>query len=287
MLCWMNGAYVKAEDLRISPFDHGFLYGAGFFETFRTYEGDVFLFQAHIDRLKRALLEYRISLPYLEDEILAAVHILNEAAGGGDGYFRLNVSAGVHDIGLAPTTYPTPNVILFRKELPQLVPGAEKRGVWLETVRNNPESAVRQKSHNYLNNIRGRLELSSLKETEGLFVTRDGFVAEGVTSNVFWVKAGALCTPAIDTGILPGTTRQLVIELAKSMNLQVNVGFYEKEDVEQADEVFVTNAIQELVPLASLEEFSFQGANGYYYKKLHDLYKKRIEELKGGQKEWD
>ncbi len=284
MLCWMNGEYVKAEDLRISPFDHGFLYGAGFFETFRTYKGDVFLFQAHIDRLKRALLEYRIALPYPDHDILAAVHILNEAAGGSDGYFRLNVSAGVHDIGLAPIAYPTPNVILFRKELPQLVPGVEKRGVWLDTVRNDPESVVRQKSHNYLNNIRGRLELSSLKETEGLFVTKEGFVAEGVTSNVFWVKDGALFTPAIDTGILPGTTRELVMQLAESENLQVNVGFYEKKDVEQADEVFVTNAIQELVPLVSLEAFTLQGANGHYYKKLHDLYKKSIEELKGGHK---
>lgn len=284
MLCWMNGEYIEAEDLKVSPFDHGFLYGVGFFETFRTYEGDVFLFQAHIDRLKSALLEYRITLPYHEIDILTAVHMLNEAAGGTDGYFRLNVSAGVHDIGLAPTSYPTPNVILFRKELPKLVPGTEKRGVWLDTVRNDPEGSVRQKSHSFLNNIRGRLELASLKETEGLFVTREGFVAEGITSNVFWVKEGVLCTPAIETGILPGTTRELVMQLAKSAHLPVNIGFYTKVDVERADEVFVTNAIQELVPLESIGGVSLPGANGIHYKKLHDLYQKAIEDLKGGHK---
>ena len=214
MLCWMNGEYVQADELRISPFDHGFLYGVGFFETFRTYEGNVFLFQTHMDRLKSALTEYRIAMPYADEEILDAVQKLNDAAGGSDGYFRLNVSAGVHDIGLAPTTYPTPNVILFRKELPKTIRGVAKKGVWLETPRNQPESAVRHKSHNFLNNVRGRLELSSLKDNEGVFVTKEGFVAEGVTSNLFWVKNGELFTPAIETGILPGTTRSFVMKLA-------------------------------------------------------------------------
>ena len=283
MLCWMNGEYIQAEDLRISPFDHGFLYGVGFFETFRTYEGHVFLFQAHLDRLRTALSEFRIAMPYEETEILAVVDRLNDAAGGSDGYFRLNVSAGVHDIGLAPALYPTPNVIIFRKELPNVVPGAEKNGVWLETVRNDPESAVRHKSHNFLNNVRGRLELPSLKDVEGLFVTKEGFVAEGVTSNVFWMKDGALFTPAIETGILPGTTRSFVMQIAEFAKVIVHEGFYRKEDVENADELFVTNAVQELVPIARIGGRSLPGASGFYYKKLHNLYKEKIKEMKEGR----
>lgn len=282
MLCWMNGEYIQAKDLKISPFDHGFLYGTGFFETFRTYEGHVFLFQAHMDRLKSALSEYRIAMPYGEVEILAAVERLNDAAGESDGYFRLNISAGVHDIGLAPDSYPTPNVILFRKDLPVTVRGVEKKGVWLETMRNDPESMVRHKSHNFLNNVRGRLELPSLKEMEGLFVTKEGFVAEGVTSNVFWVKDGKLFTPAIETGILPGTTRSFVMQVAESVGFTVCEGFYAKEDVENADELFVTNAVQELVPLASIGEVQLPGASGIYYKKLHNLYEQAIEEMKEG-----
>lgn len=282
MLCWMNGEYIQAKDLKISPFDHGFLYGTGFFETFRTYEGYVFLFQAHMDRLKSALSEYRIAMPYGEAEILAAVERLNDAAGESDGYFRLNISAGVHDIGLAPDSYPTPNVILFRKDLPVTIRGVEKKAVWLETMRNDPESMVRHKSHNFLNNVRGRLELPSLKEMEGLFVTKEGFVAEGVTSNVFWVKDGKLFTPAIETGILPGTTRLFVMQVAESVGFTVCEGFYAKEDVENADELFVTNAVQELVPLASIGEVQLPGASGIYYKKLHNLYEQAIEEMKEG-----
>lgn len=284
MLCWMNGEYIKAEDLKISPFDHGFLYGTGFFETFRTYEGHVFLFQAHMDRLEAALSEYRIAMPYEMSEIVTVVERLNDAAGGSDGYFRLNISAGVHDIGLAPDSYPTPNVILFRKDLPVVVRDVEKKGVWLETARNDPESTVRHKSHNFLNNVRGRLELPSLREVEGLFVTKEGFIAEGVTSNVFWVKDGELYTPTIETGILPGTTRSFVMQIAELAGFVVHEGFYAKKDVENADELFVTNAVQELVPLASIDGIELPGASGVYYKNLHDLYEQAIKEMKEGYK---
>ncbi|MBO0602866.1 aminodeoxychorismate lyase [Sporosarcina sp. E16_3] len=282
MWCWMNGEFLRAEELKISPFDHGFLYGAGFFETFRTYGGNVLLYDKHMERLHAALTEYRITMPYDETEILAAVRKLDDLNGGQDGYFRLNVSAGVHDIGLAPSSYASPNVILFRKELAPAVRGTEKRAVWLETTRNKPESTVRHKSHNFLNNVRGRLELPSLKELEGLFVTAENFVAEGVTSNIFWVKNGVLFTPAVETGILPGTTRAFIIECARVAGITVNEGFYGKEHVEGADELFVTNAVQELVPLSMVEGFSLPGATGAYYKKLHEFYIQAINEMEEG-----
>ena len=163
------------------------------------------------------------------------------------------------------------------------VRGTEKKAVWLDTPRNKPESAVRHKSHNFLNNVRGRLELPSLKELEGLFVTEEGFVAEGVTSNVFWMKDGELFTPAIETGILPGTTRAFIIELARVAGITVNEGFYGKEHVEDADELFVTNAVQELVPLSAIEEILLPGASGVYYQKLHELYIQAIDEMKEGR----
>ncbi|WP_253724372.1 aminodeoxychorismate lyase [Sporosarcina sp. HYO08] len=278
----MNGEYLKAEHLTISPFDHGFLYGIGFFETFRTYDGHVLLLDKHLERLKFALSEFNISLPYEADDFFQAIRTLNERAGGTDGYFRLNVSGGVHDIGLAPTVYAEPNVILFRKELGPTVRGAEKKAVWLKTFRNRPESAVRHKSHNFLNNVRGRLELPSLKEWEGLFLTAEGHVAEGVTSNVFWLKDDVLYTPTIGTGILPGTTRTLVLTLAKEMGIECQEGYFTKEAVEHADELFVTNAIQELVPMKSIEDISLPGAAGVYYQKLHRLYVEKIHELKDG-----
>lgn len=273
---------MRGEDLQISPFDHGFLYGAGFFETFRTYEGYVFLFDEHMQRLREALAEYKIALPYEDEVILQAVQELTARSRGREGYFRLNVSAGVHDIGLAPMEYREPNVILFRKELAVVPRGTEKSGVWLETARNLPESAIRHKSHNYLNNVRGRLELPSLKDREGLFLTADGFAAEGITSNLFWMKDGILYTPSIDTGILPGITRAFIIRSAEMDGLMVEEGLFAKESVERADEVFVTNAVQEIVPLGQLGDQPLQGAAGVHYKRLHELYVQAINQMKEG-----
>jgi 4-amino-4-deoxychorismate lyase len=282
MICWMNGEFEQSEHMRISPFDHGFLYGAGFFETFRTYEGRVFLFEEHMERLRSALNEYRIAMPYSNEEISDAIQGLHVRSGGRDGYFRLNVSAGMHDIGLAPSEYTSPNVILFRKDLAVAPRGTEKKAVWLETERNLPESRVRHKSHNFLNNVRGRLELPSLKDLEGIFLTSEGYVAEGVTSNVFWVKDGALYTPSVETGILPGLTRAYILELATQAGMDVHIGLFTKKDVELADEVFVSNSIQELVPLSAVGERLLLGASGVYYQKLHRLYGREIDKMKEG-----
>ncbi|ARF14208.1 aminodeoxychorismate lyase [Sporosarcina ureae] len=280
MICWINGKQVVAEELQVSPFDHGFLYGLGFFETFRTYEGRVFLYKSHMIRLRSALADYRIEMRYSDEEILSAIHSLYKENGYEDGYYRLNVSAGVHNIGLAPTQYEQPNVLIFQKSLHLPPVHTEKDGVWLATTRNEPESVVRHKSHQYANNVKGRLELTSLKETEGLFVTSDGYVAEGITSNVFWVKQGQLYTPSLETGILPGTTRAFVIEMAGEIGLPIHEGLYMQDELESADEVFITNAIQELVPIRQVGEVLFSGKEGSVYQRLHAGYQQAVNRMK-------
>lgn len=277
---WMNGSYVEQDELTISAYDHGFLYGVGFFETFRTYDGQVFLFQQHMERLRQALTEYNIHFPFTDEEIEDAVTVIYEREHQKDRYFRLNVSAGVHDLGLSPASYEEPNVILFQKELLLSPRGTEKEGVWLKTSRNLPESTIRHKSQNFANNVRGRLELASLREIEGLFTTPDGYVAEGITSNVFWVKEGILYTPSIETGILPGITRAFLIRLAGQLDLCVHEGLYRIEEVLGAEEVFVTNSIQELVPLAAIEGTEFLGKRGPVYQRLHEGYQEAIEQMK-------
>jgi len=278
MQCWINGNYVAAEDLRISPFDHGFLYGLGFFETFRTYNGKVLLLDAHMDRLQAALAQFRIHMPYTKQELLAVCEQLNAAAGGVDGYFRVNVSAGEHGIGLQPEEYTQPNVIVFRKELPDTPRGQEKTAQWLETKRNTPEGASRVKSHHYGNNVLGRFELPSLAVQEGFFLTAHGYVAEGVTSNIFWAKNDILYTPSLETGILPGITRAWVIEQAELLGMEVQEGLFTKKDLEQGCECFITNSVQELVPIWRLEDKQLLGNKGPIYLRLHEAFVKEVEQ---------
>ena len=275
MLCWMNGQFIEEQDLRISPFDHGFLYGLGFFETFRTYKGKAVFLPLHFGRLLEALKEYRIQFPYSLQEIEQIIEQLN-AQDGNEGYFRLNVSAGPHAIGLAPSEYVEPTVILFRKELPQVKRGTEKEAVWLKTLRNSPEQEQRHKSHHYGNNVRARLELPSLAAHEGFFTDVRGVVAEGITSNIFWIKDGILYTPSTKIGILPGITRALVIELAAIIGIQVREGSFLKWELEQADECFITTAVQELVPISHIANVRFAGSEGHIYQKLHNAYIEKI-----------
>lgn len=281
MWAWMNGEFIKAEELRISPFDHGFLYGLGFFETFRTYEGQPFLLEDHVLRMQSALDEFRIDFQLNTNMLYPLIRELNERCGGGDGYFRLNISAGVHDVGLAPSVYENPTIILFRKDLPLIIRGKEKTAMWLKTRRNTPESENRYKSHHYANNVHARLELSSLAEQEGFFLTKDGHVAEGITSNIFWVNKGVLYTPSLDTGILAGITRDWVITNANVLGIEVVEDLFTLDVLEAADEVFVTNAVQELVPISQLESTHFEGKAGLIYQKLHELYVKQVEQAVG------
>lgn len=276
----MNGSQQLADDLRISPYDHGFLYGLGFFETFRTYKGNVFLYAAHMNRLRLALAEYRITMPYTDADICQAIHSLYVANGNEDGYFRLNVSAGMHDIGLAPTSYERPTVLIFQKPLHLPPAHTEKDGVWLHTTRAEPESATRHKSHQYANNVKGRLELPSLQKLEGFFVTNEGFIAEGITSNLFWVKDGTLYTPSLETGILAGTTRAFVLTLANELGLLLEEGLFLPQELESAQEVFITNAIQELVPIRSVGAITFLGNQGPIYQRLHTAYQRAIGQMK-------
>ena len=278
MQCWLNGTYVTAEELRISPFDHGFLYGLGFFETLRTYNGKVLFWEAHMERLQAALTQFHIHLPYTKQDLLAVIKQLNLAAGGQDGYFRLNVSAGEHGIGLQPSEYTQPNVIVFRKELPDIPRGKEKTAQWLEVRRNTPEGALRVKSHHYGNNVLGRFEMSSLAMQEGFFLTEEGYVAEGVTSNIFWVKDDILYTPSLEAGILPGITRAWILEHAQSVGIEIREGLFTKNDVEQGSECFITNSVQELVPICKLEDIQLLGNKGPIYLRLHEAFIKEVEQ---------
>lgn len=273
MLCWMNGQFSEAEDLRISPFDHGFLYGIGFFETFRTYNGKIFLWQAHYKRLCEALAMYHVAMPYNADELAQIVAQLVQKNGGADGYFRLNVSAGVHDIGLKPQHYNEPTIIIFQKALQAAPRGTEKNAQWLQLARNTPENATRVKSHHYGNNVLARFEMPSLAATEGFFVTAEGYIAEGITSNIFWATAGKLYTPALQTGILAGTTRSWLLA-----NADVEQGLFTQQALLQADECFITNAVQELVPIKQLGTKNFMGAQGNVYRKWHRAYVQAITE---------
>lgn len=281
MFLYLNGTIVKEEEAVISPFDHGFLYGLGVFETFRVYNGHCFLLGDHINRLNLALkemdIQYSVSMEQVK-EIVQALLLKNKIQ---NARIRLNVSAGKAPLGLQGEAYEEPNVIVFMNPLSKAGSElAEKEAILLKTPRNTPETAFRLKSHHYLNNIAGKKEMKNEPDAEGLFLTREGYMAEGLVSNIFWIKNEVLYTPDVNTGILNGITRQFVMKLAKNLKIVVVEGFFKPEELYDAEEVFLTNSIQEIVAISRVKNIaSFAGAKGIITNKLFQEYQKVRERL--------
>ncbi|KOR75813.1 aminotransferase class IV [Paenibacillus solani] len=256
----MNGSIVEAADAFIPVMDHGLLYGMGLFETFRTYQGKPYLIERHLHRLMDNC--GILGIPYHADPLRISRWIseLMEANGLQDAYIRYTVTAGEGILGLPAGDYAKPSEILFAKELPAANPALYGNGRALRRLslpRNTPESPVRMKSLHYMNNILAKRELSgyasrSDEPEEGLMLTAAGEVAEGIVSNVFFVKAGRLFTPELGIGILPGITRSVVLELAMDLGIEAEEGRYSWDVLTEADEIFTTGSVQEIVPITTL-----------------------------------
>ncbi|NMH67720.1 aminodeoxychorismate lyase [Bacillus sp. RO3] len=273
MYLYLNGEIVHVSEASISPFDHGFLYGMGLFETFRTYEGHPFLLKDHLERLSYGLKELNIEADLDEEKIKWIITTLLNKNNLNDAYCRFNISGGAGEIGLKTTPYEDATVILFQKELPPYVPLKEKEGVFLQLRRNTPETGVRLKSHHYLNNMAAKREIGLSPHKEGIFITESGHLCEGITSNLFWVKDGELYTPGVETGLLNGITRQFVLALAARKQVPVHIGLFRQDDLLAADEVFFTNSVQELIPVHRIDSFDFPGRNGEIVGMLYEQYK--------------
>ncbi|WP_026566213.1 aminodeoxychorismate lyase [Bacillus sp. UNC41MFS5] len=279
MFIHLNGQFLSKEEAMISPFDHGFLYGMGLFETFRIYEGHPFLLDDHLERLNQGLEVLNISYRFERDETNKILQELLKVNSLTNAYLRLNVSAGIGDIGLQVEPYTNPNILFLSKPLPQAEGLTEKKAILLELKRNSPEGNERLKSHHFMNNILAKREIGHTADIEGIFLNEEGYLAEGIVSNIFWVKGNVVYTPSVQTGILNGITRQFVSELATKHNLIVEEGLYSLEHSFEADEMFVTNSIQEIVPISTFEGHEFPGKRGQIVQLLHREYRHYCKSL--------
>lgn len=277
MHVYVNGTIYPAEKAMVSVLDHGFLYGIGLFETLRVYGRRLFLWDAHYARLCSGLLALKIEAPWSSAELAEAVLQMVDANDLTDAYVRLSVTAGPEGVGLVADGYERPSLFIFAKPVAPLAsPPAPKRLQTLKLVRQTAEGHQRFKSHNYLNNALARQELGARLDAEGLFLTHDGYVAEGIVSNLFWVKDGSLYTPSLDTGILDGVTRQHVLDLAKHLNMPMEEGRYRPADLLSADEMFVTNSVQEIVPVSEIDGHAVASIYGVHTRKLHTAYRESV-----------
>jgi len=257
----VDGTLVPESEATVSVRDRGFLYGDGVFETLRVYDGGIFQWEAHADRLARSLatLDFEETMPPvddLRDRVLETV----EANAFADAYARLSMTRGVQPGKLTPEPRVDPTITVVVSELPR--GGMEGDSIWdgpatLRTVetRRIPSAALPAgaKTHNYLNGILARLDLQDSDADEAIVLDTDGNVTEGATSNLFFVDGGQLKTPSTDLDLLSGITRDVVLDLAREEGFPVETGRYSVADVREADEVFVTNTTWEVRPVTAVD----------------------------------
>ena len=284
----VNGRLSDQEHAVISVFDHGFLYGEGIYETVRTYNGQPFLFERHMRRLRASASMLALSVPLTNAEIAARFSDTMRAAGlganGREAYIRMLITRGVGELTYDPAACPEPSIVVIVKQ--QVDPPAEAytRGVkvaLVDIVRNHPGSVNPMiKSNNLLNNALAMQEAVRRGAFEGVMRNYRGELAECTTANLFVVKDGVALTPPIDAGLLAGITREYLLEVASETGIPVREHVLHDEDLLGADEAFLTSTTRELVPIVRVDEHVIgAGRPGPLTQALLDAFRRKAQEL--------
>jgi branched-chain amino acid aminotransferase len=277
----VDGELVDRTDATVSVDDRGFRYGDAAFETCRAYGGTVFLWDRHRRRLENTCETLGMGGAVPDDlrERVAETLAANELS---EAYVRVSVTRGVQPGKLTPSETVEPTVVVYVK--PLAPGGTDGEPVWddpavVRTVetRRIPDAAlpVDAKTHNYLNGILARIELrESGAADESLMCDLDGYVAEGATSNLFFVDDGTLKTPELGS-VLPGITREVVLESADRADVPTETGTYTVGEVREASEAFLTNTTWELRPIARLDGSEIGG--GPLTERLQRAYDESVD----------
>jgi len=260
---WMNGGLVDWADAKIHVGSHGLHYGSGVFEGIRAYEtprgSAVFHLTDHLQRLQNSARLLNMELPYTIDELRSASMELIGANGVAECYLRPIAFFGYGELGVAATINPIDVAIMSWPWGTYLGADGLKNGIrgkissWTR-VGPNVIPHVAKATGIYLNSMLAVMEANRAGYDEAILLTAEGFVADGSGENVFVVKGGSIYTPDLSTSILPGITRDTVIQIAQDLGYTVVEKQLIRTDLYLADEVFMTGTAAEVTPLREVDD---------------------------------
>ncbi len=276
---WINGKFFDSDKAKISVFDRGFMYGDGVFETMRSYAGIIFKLDAHLDRLLRSLeilkIRHDYSKNYLKNALYKSLQ-LNKLASA---YIKLTITRGVGRFGISYEDSFVPNLVIVAKEFEGYPDWMFGRGISAKVIAhtNDQSTLSKIKTLNYLPYILARFDAQGKGFDEAILINTKGHITEGATSNIFLVKRNSIVTPSLDSGILPGVTRSVIIDMAKRLKISVKERPISHQELLNADEVFLTNSLAEVLPVTRVDsKMVGDGRVGDLTKLLHISYQKRV-----------
>ena len=260
MKAWLDGEIVDAKDAKVSPLDHGYLYGDGVFEGIRIAHGRVFRLDDHLARLANSAKLIGLALPMSIEAIKAVVVETARAFGREAAYVRLVVSRGEGPLSVDPTICHEPKLVCLVGTVSLYSEELQHRGLSLITAatRRPPPDVLdpRVQSLNYLNNAMAKRQARLGGADDALLLNQAGRVAEASVANVFCVRDGSLFTPSLCEGPLGGITRDSVLKLARGLGIEIHECPLTRYDLITAEEAFLTGSGAGLIPVAELDGVS-------------------------------
>ena len=277
-LCYLDGNYTPLNQAKVSVLDRGFLFGDGVYEVVPVYGRGLFRFEEHMARLERSLANVRIANPHTAAEWLARCRRLIESHVAEDQLIYIQVTRGVGPRDHVMPTDIEPTVFIMVSALKQ--PSAEQRhrGVACVTARDFRWERGDIKSISLLGNVLAR-QISADHGAVETILFRDGFLTEAASCNVWVVHEGAVLGPPASEHVLEGVRYELIRELCDDVGIAFNLRPIPEGEVVAADELMLSSASKEVLPVTMLDGESVghgvgRGKPGPVYAKLYAAYQR-------------
>ena len=273
---YLNGEYLPLSEAKISVLDRGFLFGDGVYEVIPSYQGHLFKLEEHLHRLENSLDLIRLKFSYSISQWLEILlPLLNKQK---DQYIYLQITRGVS--AKRDHAFPsdaTPTVFAMCSDIKPLQ-DAEK-GVKALTIEDSRWEMCHVKATTLLANVLLRQEAVEQGCAEAILY-RQGYVTEGAASNLFAVIDGVLMTPKKTAEILPGITRQVILELAAKNGIPFKEDAISLQALRSASEIWITSSTREIIPVIELDSVSVgKGVPGTLWKKMTQLFQEIKQSL--------
>lgn len=277
---YLNGEYLPLSEAKVPVLDRGFIFGDGVYEVIPAYGGNLFRLNEHLQRLQNSLDGIRIDNPYSPSQWQDILRYVLEQNPGEDSSVYLQVTRGVAKRDHAFPAGVTPTVFVMSSPLITTDEQAFNRGASAITLDDIRWLHCNIKAIALLPNILMRQLAVDEGAVEAILI-RDGEVTEGAASNVFIVSDDTIKTPPKGARLLPGITRDLIVELAHSHNLPIQEVNFSRQELASAEEIWISSSTKEIMPIVNLDhKIVGNGHPGPMARKLFDIFQDYKHELR-------